>query len=50
MENIAGRIPKGRFHLCPDGSHMAMYDDQEIYFDGLISFINDVERNASDQT
>jgi proline iminopeptidase len=43
MEMIAGRIPKGRFHLCPNGSHMAMYDDQAIYFQGLIAFIRDVE-------
>ncbi len=46
MEMMASRIPKGRFHLCPNGSHMAMYDDQETYFDGLIHFINDVEREA----
>ncbi|HEY4915136.1 MAG TPA: proline iminopeptidase-family hydrolase [Candidatus Dormibacteraeota bacterium] len=43
MESIAGRIPKGRFHLCPHGSHMAMYDDQQTYFEGLIGFINDVD-------
>jgi proline iminopeptidase len=42
MEVVAGRIPKGRFLLCPNGSHMAMYDDQQIYFDGLIQFINEV--------
>jgi proline iminopeptidase len=46
MEMMASRIPKGRFHLCPNGSHMAMYDDQETYFDGLIHFINDVERES----
>jgi proline iminopeptidase len=46
MEMIAGRIPKGRFHLCPNGSHMAMYDDQKTYFAGLIRFISDVERDA----
>jgi proline iminopeptidase len=45
METIAGRIPKGRFHLCPNGSHMAMYDDQQTYFEGLIGFINDIERD-----
>jgi proline iminopeptidase len=45
MEAIAGRIPKGRFHLCPNGSHMAMYDDQQTYFEGLIGFINDVDRD-----
>ncbi len=47
MEMIAGRIPGGRFHLCPNGSHMAMYDDQATYFDGLTGFINDVERDSA---
>jgi proline iminopeptidase len=47
MEMIAGRIPKGRFHLCPNGSHMAMYDDQQTYFEGLIGFIKDVEHEAT---
>jgi proline iminopeptidase len=42
MEMIAGRFPKGRFHLCPNGSHLAMYDDQQVYFEGLIKFINEV--------
>jgi proline iminopeptidase len=46
MEMVAGRIPNGRFHLCPNGSHMAMYDDQQTYFNGLIRFINDVDRDA----
>jgi proline iminopeptidase len=46
MEAIAGRIPNGHFHLCPNGSHMAMYDDQQTYFEGLIGFINDVDRDA----
>ena len=46
MEMVAGRIPKGRFHLCPNGSHMAMYDDQQTYFDGLIRFIDDVDGDA----
>jgi proline iminopeptidase len=46
MEVIAGRIPKGRFHLCSNGSHMAMYDDQQTYFQGLIGFIRDTEQEA----
>jgi proline iminopeptidase len=46
LEMMAGRLPKGRFHLCPDGSHMAMYDDQQTYFQGLVGFIRDVERGA----
>jgi proline iminopeptidase len=46
METVARRIPNGRFHLCPNGSHMAMYDDQQTYFKGLIRFINEVDRDA----
>jgi proline iminopeptidase len=46
MEMIARLIPKGHFHLCPNGSHMAMYDDQQSYFNGLISFIKDVEHDS----
>ena len=43
MEMMAGKVKKGRYLLCPDGSHMAMYDDQKTYFDGLVSFVRDVD-------
>lgn len=39
MEMMAGKIPGARFHLCENGSHMCMYDDQKSYFDALISFV-----------
>jgi proline iminopeptidase len=39
MEMMAGRLPRGQFLLCPEGSHMAMYDDQKTYFAGLIDFL-----------
>ena len=39
MEMMAGRLPKGRYLYCPDGSHLAMYDDQQTYFAGLIDFL-----------
>ncbi len=40
MEMMAGRLPNGRFLYCANGSHLAMYDDQETYFHGLISFLD----------
>ena len=40
MEMMAGRLPQGRYLHCPDGSHMAMYDDQAVYFAGLIDFLH----------
>lgn len=43
MEWMAGAFSDGRYLHCPDGSHFAMYDDQAIYFDGLIKFIRDVD-------
>lgn len=43
MEDMAGRLPQGRYLYCPEGSHMAMYDDQKVYFEGLVEFIHDVD-------
>lgn len=42
MEWMSKQVRKGRYLYCPNGSHMAMYDDQKIYFDGLIKFVRDV--------
>ena len=39
MEMMASRLPEGRYLYCPDGSHLAMYDDQQTYFAGLIDFL-----------
>lgn len=43
MEWMAGQFPHGRYLYCPDGSHMALYDDQKTYMRGLIRFIQDVD-------
>jgi len=43
MEMMAGRLPQGRYLHCPDGSHLAMYDDQAVYFAGLIDFLHGLE-------
>ena len=40
LEMMAGRLPQGRYLHCPDGSHLAMYDDQQRYFAGLIDFLH----------
>lgn len=39
MRMMADRLPNGKFLLCPDGSHMALYDDQATYFSGLLAFL-----------
>ncbi len=40
MEMMADQLPKGRYLYCPDGSHLAMYDDQQRYFAGLVEFLH----------
>ncbi len=46
MEMMAGLLPQGQYHFCGNGSHMSMYDDQETYFQGLLAFIDGLERGA----
>jgi proline iminopeptidase len=36
-------LPNSRTYLCPNGSHMSMYDDQINYFSNLIAYLKDVE-------
>ncbi len=43
MEWMANEVQNGRFLLCPNGSHLSQYDDQKNFFNGLSSFIHDVD-------
>lgn len=42
MKMVAAKVQHGRL-LMTQGSHMAMYDDQQAYFKGLIRFLKDVD-------
>ena len=42
MGVMAHRLRRGRYLHCPDGSHMALYDDQAVYFTGLIDFLHSI--------
>jgi proline iminopeptidase len=42
MRIMAERLPSGRHLHCPNGSHLAMYDDQATYFAGLVDFLHDL--------
>jgi proline iminopeptidase len=44
MEMMAKKVQKGRYLFCHNGSHLALYDDQKVYVEGLIKFILDVDR------
>ncbi len=43
MKKEGSLIPNSRTFLCPNGSHMSMYDDQQNYFTNLIAFLKDVD-------
>jgi len=43
LEWMAAQLPNGEYLYCPDGSHLALYDDQEIYMNGVIAFIHGVD-------
>ena len=45
MEEQSKMVQKGRYLYCPNGSHLAMWDDQRVFMTGVIKFINDVNTN-----
>jgi proline iminopeptidase len=43
MRWMATQVQNGSYLHCPNGSHMAMYDDQQTYMKGLITFLKGVD-------
>jgi proline iminopeptidase len=43
MEWMAKQMPHARYLYCANGSHLALYDDQQTYMTGLIGFLHDVD-------
>ena len=43
MAAMAKALPRGSHLHCPNGSHMAMVDDQVVYIQGLIDFLRRVD-------
>ncbi len=43
MEEQSRLVQKGRYLHCPNGSHLAMWDDQQAFMTGVIQFIKDVD-------
>jgi proline iminopeptidase len=41
MEWMSKQLPRGRYLFCPEGSHLALWDDAEIYFNGLLRFLRE---------
>jgi proline iminopeptidase len=43
MEWMSKQVQQGSYVYCPNGSHCDMWDDQEHYFPGLLSFVKSVD-------
>jgi proline iminopeptidase len=43
MAWIATQVKNGNSLICPNGSHMSMYDDQQTYMKGFITFLKSVD-------
>jgi proline iminopeptidase len=44
LVDMAKRMPKGQSYICEKGSHMALYDDQEAYFQALVDFLKTLDK------
>lgn len=43
MKKQSEMVKNGRYLYCPNGSHLAMWDDQQVFMNGVIQFIKDVD-------
>ena len=42
MEQLSRLVQHGRYLFCSEGSHLAMWDDQQTFMEGVIDFIYSV--------
>jgi proline iminopeptidase len=47
MEWMSHQMPNGQHLHCPNGSHLAIYDDQQTYMSGVVKFLKDVDSRGS---
>ncbi|MFN0188392.1 MAG: proline-specific peptidase family protein [Bacteroidia bacterium] len=46
MEEQSTLVQKGRYLYCPNGSHLSMWDDQQVFMSGVVQFIKDVNEGT----
>jgi len=46
MRWMSTQVQNGSYLYCPNGSHMAMWDDQNTYVPGVIRFIKEVDKGS----
>lgn len=43
MEEQSKMVKNGSYLYCPNGSHLAMWDDQKVFMDGVIKWIKEID-------
>jgi len=43
MKWMSTQMQNGNYLYCPNGSHLAMWDDQQVFMNGVIKFIKSVD-------
>lgn len=46
MEAQSKMVQKGSYLYCPEGSHLSMWDDQQVFMTGVIKFIKEVDSGS----
>lgn len=47
MEEQSKLVKNGQYLYCPNGSHLSMWDDQQVFMSGVIRFIKEVDQKGS---
>ncbi len=45
MEEQSKIVQKGSYLFCPNGSHLSMWDDQQVFMNGVVTFIKNVDNS-----
>jgi proline iminopeptidase len=43
MKWMSTQVKSGSYLYCPNGSHLDMWDDQQVYMTGLVKFLKAVD-------
>jgi proline iminopeptidase len=46
MKWMSTQVKNGSYLYCPNGSHLAMYDDQQTFMKGVIGFIRQTDKGS----
>jgi proline iminopeptidase len=46
MKWMSTQVKNGSYLYCPNGSHLAFYDDLKVYMKGIIKYIKAVDKGA----